>query len=61
MEDISKCFRSSLKKRDISDTLKTDEDPTKIPEASFASFADEADVFNQGIIRRIVERIYLIF
>ena len=49
MEDITKFFRSSTKKRDLSDTSKTDEDPKKIREASSASFADEGDVFNEGI------------
>ena len=49
MEDITKFFRSSSKKRDLSDTSKTDEDPKKIQEASSASFADEGDVFNEGI------------
>ena len=49
MEDITKFFRSSTKKRDLSDTSKTDEDPKKIREASSASFADEGDVFNKGI------------
>ena len=49
MDDITKFFRSSSKKRDLSDTSKTDEDPKKIQEASSASFADESDVFNEGI------------
>ena len=49
MEDNTKFFRSSSKKRDLSDTSKTDEDPKKIREASSASFADEGDVFNEGI------------
>ena len=49
MEDITQSFRSSSKKRDVSDTSKTDEDPKKIREASCASFADEGDVFNEGI------------
>ena len=49
MDDITKFFRSSSKKRDLSDTSKTDEDPKKIREASSASFADEGDVFNEGI------------
>ena len=49
MEDITKFFRSSSKKRDLSDTSKIDEDPKKIREASSASFADEGDVFNEGI------------
>ena len=48
MEDITKFFQSSSKKRDLSDTSKTDEDPKKIREASSASFADEGDVFNEG-------------
>ena len=47
MEDITKFFRSSSKKRDLSDTSKID--PKKIREASSASFADEGDVFNEGI------------
>ena len=49
MEDITKFFRSFPKKRDLSDTSKTDEDPKKVREASSASFADEGDVFNEGI------------
>ena len=49
MEDIAKFFRSSAKKRDLSDTSKTDEDPKKIRKASSASFVDEGDVFNEGI------------
>ena len=49
MEGITKFFRSSSKKRDLSNTSKTDEDPKKIREASSASFADERDVFNEGI------------
>ena len=49
MEGITKFFRSSSKKRDLSNTSKTDEDPNKIREASSASFADEGDVFNEGI------------
>ena len=48
MEDITKFFRSSSKKRDLSDTSKTDEDPKKIREASSVIFADEGDVFNEG-------------
>ena len=42
-------FRSSLKKGDLIDTSKTEEDPKKIREASSASFAHEGDVFNEGI------------
>ena len=49
MEDIAKFFRSPAKKRDLSDTSKIDEDPKKIRKASSASFADEGDVFNEGI------------
>ena len=49
MDDNTKFFQSSSKKRDLSDTSKTDEDPKKIQEASSASFADEGDVFNEGI------------
>ena len=49
IEDITKFFRSSSKKRDLSDTSKTDEDPKKIREASSASFEDEGDVFNEAI------------
>ena len=49
MEDITQSFRSSSKKRDVSDTSKTDEDPKKIREASCTSFADEGDVFNEGV------------
>ena len=40
MEDIIKFFRSSSKKRDLSDTSKTDKDPKKLREASSASFTD---------------------
>ena len=46
MDDNTKFFQSSSKKRDLSDTSKTDEDPK---EATSASFADEGDVFNEGI------------
>ena len=49
MEDISKFFRSSSKKIYLSDISIIDEDPKKIREASSASFADEGDVFNEGI------------
>ena len=49
MEDLTKFFQSSSKKRDLSDTSKTDEDPKKIREASSERFADEGDVFNEGI------------
>ena len=49
MEDITKFFRSSSKERDLSDTSKTDQDPKKIREGSSAIFADEGDVFNEGI------------
>ena len=49
MEDITKFFQSSSKKRDLSDTSKTDQDPKKIREASSASFAYEGGVFNKGI------------
>ena len=49
MEDLTKFFRSSSKKRDLSDTSKTDEDPKKIREASSERFADEGNVFNEGI------------
>ena len=49
MEDLTKFFRSSSKKRDLSDTSKTDEDPKKIREASSERFGDEGDVFNEGI------------
>ena len=49
MDDITKFFRSSSKKINLSDTSKTDEDPKKIWEASSASFADEDVVFNEGI------------
>ena len=49
MEDLTKFFRSSSNKRDLSDTSKTDEDPKKIREASSERFADEGDVFNEGI------------
>ena len=49
MGDITKFFRSSSKKRDLSDTSKTDEDLKKIREGCSASFADEGDVFYEGI------------
>ena len=49
MEDITKFFRSSSKKWDLIDASKTDEDPKKKREASCVSFADEYDVFNEGI------------
>ena len=49
MEDLTKFFRISSKKRDLNDTSKTDKDPTKIQEASSASFANEGDVFNEGM------------
>ena len=52
-EDISKFFisssSSSSKKRDLRDISKTDEDPKKIRDAISASFADEGDVFNEGM------------
>ena len=40
MEDITKFFRSSSKKIDLSDISKTDEDPKKIRGVSSASFAE---------------------
>ena len=49
MEDITKFFLSFSKKRDLSDTSKTDEDTKKIREANSESFANEGDVFNEGI------------
>ena len=49
VEDITKFFRSSSKKRDLRNTPKSDNDPKKIREAGSASFADEGDVFNEGI------------
>ena len=49
MGDISKFFRSSSKKRDLSDTSKTDEDLKQIPKASSASFGDGGNVFNEGM------------
>ena len=49
MEDISKFFRSSSKKRDLSDTSKTDKESKKMQEASSVSSADEGDDFNEGI------------
>ena len=49
MEDINKFFRSSSKKRGLSDTSKTDKEPKKIRAAGSASLADEGDVFNEGI------------
>ena len=48
-DNISKFFRSFSKKRDLGDTSKTDEDPKKIREKSSAIFADEGDIFNEGI------------
>ena len=54
MEDITKFFRSSSKKKDLSDTSKTRRrSKENMREASSANFADEGDVFN-------VERSYLI-
>ena len=49
MEDITKSFRSFSKKTDPSNTSKIDKDPNKIREASSASFADESDIFKEGI------------
>ena len=48
-EDITKFFRSSSKKRDLSDTSEIDDDPKKFREASFANLAEEGDVFIEGI------------
>ena len=59
MDDITKFFRSSSKKRDLIDTSKTDEDPKKIREANSASFADEGDLLMKVLIRRVVEGFYL--
>ena len=42
-------FKSSSKKRDLSDTSKTGEDPKKKREASCAKFVAESDDFNEGI------------
>ena len=60
VEDITKFFPSSSKKRDPNDTSKTDEDPKKIREASSQSFADEVDVLIKVLIRRLIERFYSI-
>ena len=49
MKDIFKFFRGSSKKRDLSDTSKTVEDPKKMREARCASFVAESDDFNEGI------------
>ena len=49
MEDITTFFRNSSKKKDVSNTSKTDEDPKKIRESRCTSFTDEGDVFNEGI------------
>ena len=49
MKDIFKFFRGSSKKRDLSDTSKTDEDPKKMRKARCASFVVESDDFNEGI------------
>ena len=50
MEDITtKYFPSSSKKIYICDISIIDEDPKKIREASSGSFANEGDVFNEGI------------
>ena len=49
MEDIIKVFRSSSKKKDVNDTSETDKDPQKIRVANTTSFADDTDVFNEGI------------
>ena len=50
MEDmITKVFRSSSKKKDVNDTSETDKDPQKIRVANTTRFADDTDVFNEGI------------
>ena len=49
IEDITNVFRSSSKNKDLSDTSKTDKHPKRISEANSASFADEVDIFNEGI------------
>ena len=58
MEDITKFSEISViprkrsqryLERGLSDTSKTDEDLKKIREGCSASFADEGDVFNEGI------------
>ena len=46
---VTKFFRSSSKKRDLSDTSETDKDLKKIREGCSASVADEGDVFNEGV------------
>ena len=49
MKDIFKFFRGSSKKRDLSHTLKAQEDPKKMRYAKCASFVTETDDFNKGI------------
>ena len=48
MKDIFKFFKGSSKKRDLSDTWKTGEDPKKMRETSGAKFVAENDDFNEG-------------
>ena len=49
MKNIFKFFRGSSKKRDLSDTSKTDKGPKKMQEARCASFVAESGDFNEGI------------
>ena len=42
-------YKFFKKKRYLRDISKTDEDPKKIRDAISASFADEGDVFNEGM------------
>ena len=59
MEDITKSFRSSSKKRDLSDTSKADKDPKKIREASSTVLQMKVMFLMKVVILRVVERFYL--
>ena len=49
MNQISQYFGKNLKKRDLSDGLKTgDHDSKKPREGSSGSYTDEADIFEEG-------------
>ena len=61
MEDISKFFGSSLKKRDLIDTSKTDEeDPKKYEKQTLHVLQLKVMFLMKVRIRRVVERFYLI-
>ena len=60
MEDITKFFRSSSKKRDLSDTSKTDEDPKKYEKQALQVLQMKVMFLMKVLIRRVVERFYLI-